>query len=315
MQDEGSEVAADGELSGRCGHGVFSLGAGPARRAPGCRRRRPGRLDGRAGGPRRTAGAGERDDDAGRDLHVAVVRGAGDRAVRGRLVGHDRASRRSATACIAAAPAWITRAGRAAPPASTKATREQQEREHLVHDWSASTARRHGRCRPRAGLRAAGVRRAGRPVRVAHGRGPRVARQRRQLGADTQPGRRTGPPVRLTCSGTRPRAISTSNSGSAADRRRVGRRRPRHRAAARRGAPAAPRWHHAAAVATRPRGVRASRPARTRNGSHTSSTVLRLLPHRDRERGHADRSAAEADAPARRAPPGRAGPGPSSSTS
>ena len=34
-----------------------------------------------------------------------------------------------------------------------------------------------------------------------------------------------------------------------------------------------PRCAHAAAVATRPRGVRASIPARTRNGSQTSSTV------------------------------------------
>ena len=47
-------------------------------------------------------------------------------------------------------------------------------------------------------------------------------------------------------------------------------------------------------MATRPRDVRASRPARTRNGSHTSSTVLRLLPHGDRERRDADRAAAEA---------------------
>src|SRR5215218_2792375 len=39
-----------------------------------------------------------------------------------------------------------------------------------------------------------------------------------------------------------------------------------------------PRWCHAASVATRPRGVRASRPARTRNGSQTSSTVLGSSP-------------------------------------
>src|SRR3954462_8718639 len=34
-----------------------------------------------------------------------------------------------------------------------------------------------------------------------------------------------------------------------------------------------PRCRQAASVATRPRGVRARRPARTRNGSQTSSTV------------------------------------------
>jgi len=39
-----------------------------------------------------------------------------------------------------------------------------------------------------------------------------------------------------------------------------------------------PRWAHAAGVATRPRGVRARNPARTRNGSQTVSTVSDSSP-------------------------------------
>ena len=54
-----------------------------------------------------------------------------------------------------------------------------------------------------------------------------------------------------------------------------------------------PRCVHACAVATRPLGVRASIPARTRNGSHTSSTVVALLTDRDREGGNSDRTATE----------------------
>ena len=55
-----------------------------------------------------------------------------------------------------------------------------------------------------------------------------------------------------------------------------------------------PRCVHACAVATRPRGVRASIPARTRNGSHTSSTVVASSPTATASVETPDRSAAEA---------------------
>ncbi len=54
-----------------------------------------------------------------------------------------------------------------------------------------------------------------------------------------------------------------------------------------------PRCAQAAGVATRPRGVRASSPSRTRKGFGDLLHGLPLLPHRDGERGQADRSAAE----------------------
>ena len=47
-------------------------------------------------------------------------------------------------------------------------------------------------------------------------------------------------------------------------------------------------------MATRPRDVRASSPARTRNGSATSSTVSALLADGHRQRGDTHRPAAEA---------------------
>ena len=58
----------------------------------------------------------------------------------------------------------------------------------------------------------------------------------------------------------------------------LGRVEERRRAPRRRSDVLAPRCSHAAGVAIRPRGVRASNPARTRYGSATSSTVSRSSP-------------------------------------
>src|SRR3954468_19710213 len=141
---------------------------------------------------------------------------------------------------------------------------ENEDRKVLLHDRCASLPRvqLRGGCGPgwdRSGASVVWVALVhgarGRPNGTRAAAAGRVARQRPRVyaskrGSDDVPGVDGAPPT--------PPAMPPSSAP------------PRGRGC--------PRWCQAASVATRPRGVRASSPARTRNGSQTSSTVLGSSP-------------------------------------
>ena len=87
--------------------------------------------------------------------------------------------------------------------------------------------------------------------------------------AGRQPASGSGRPT-VKCNRVRCAAPGLQDVEQRRGRRLVRRPRP--------AAPSSPRCSQAAGVATRPRGVRARKPSRTRNGSATSSTVSRSSP-------------------------------------
>ena len=211
-------------------------------------------------GPRRIGLAGEGDDHTVRDLQVdgALFTEAGDGAVEttGR---HDRgAEGRASSASPGPGPAPASAPARGARSSRTA----RAMRTNGKYCVTTGVPLYRGRCSAVGASPVAGparVRRwwrpSGRPgatERDAHGRGrTSCAPAARSLCVEQ------GLCGRTRCVAgsvvTRPSRIPPGGTGR-------------------------PRCRQAASVATRPRGVRASRPARTRKGSHTSSTVCGSSP-------------------------------------
>ena len=315
MPHEGAEVAADGRAVRRCGHGCLLSSV----RVPPRRGRATCRLASMTRPARRRAGrrGRRRSDRAG--LAVACGGGPGSAVRRaGRPVTGRRGPRRSPPGRSGPRRRARPRARPCRRRAPTTGRSSPDGGHHLVADGRAGPASAGSACSCR--LRAASAARSARRTRAraaAGAAGPgSVAhdapvssglRRPRRSATDGAGAAGQSRAVYTACCATATRATSVGRTAPAGLRRatRTASAGPsaggRHRRAP--GGARPPRWRPG------PRGVRASRPARTRNGSHTSSTVSRLLPHGHRQRGQADRPAAERARPARSAPPGPAGPG------